>query len=424
MNQTSHAKPTSDPDRVPPISIVRCESPKLRQELNPLPKTTLVREGSVKGHDFSRADRAYGRRGALAPAGFAGVTLPLEPQASATSRVPPISILRWGILAAALCLQITAQAADSLASANAADSLASANAALQAGKADEATSLLDAALKSNPNSAEANNLLCRVEYGLQQFDQAAEHCQKAVSADPNNAVFHDWLGRAIGERASRANFLSAYSLAKKTREEFETAVKLDPKDADALADLGEFDKEAPGAVGGGIDKAGDIANKLDSVDPSRAHILRAEIAEKQKDLGKAEQEYKAATTGPHSAIAWMELANFYRRHERWPEMDSAITSGAAAAAKEKKSAVALANGAGILARTNRNPDLAIKLYSTYLASPGKSEEAPAFEVLTKLARLREKNGDHAGALRDQAAAQALARDYKPAQDLNPQEHKH
>ena len=166
MNQTSHAKPTSDPDRVPPISIVRCESPKLRQELNPLPKTTLVREGSVKGHDFSRADRAYGRRGALAPAGFAGVTLPLEPQASATSRVPPISILRWGILAAALCLQITAQAADSL---------ASANAALQAGKADEATSLLDAALKSNPNSAEANNLLCRVEYGLQQFDQAAEH---------------------------------------------------------------------------------------------------------------------------------------------------------------------------------------------------------------------------------------------------------
>jgi len=307
---------------------------------------------------------------------------------------------------------------------HAADSLAAANTALQAGKADEATSLLNDALKANPKNAEANNLLCRVEYTLQHFDQAAEHCQKAVSAEPNNTRYHLWLGRAIGERASRASFLSAYSLAKKTREEFETAVKLDPHDAEALADLGEFDKEAPGAVGGGMDKAEDVAKKLDAVDPSRAHLLRAAMAEKQKNTPQAEQEFKAAIAGPRSAIAWMELANFYRRRERWPDMDAAINSGAAAAqGKGRKSAIALANGAGILARTNRNPDLAIKLYTSYLDSPDKSEEAPAFEVLTKLARLREKNGDHPGAQRDQAAALALAHDYKPAQDISPQEHK-
>jgi tetratricopeptide (TPR) repeat protein len=331
------------------------------------------------------------------------------------TQVPPISLLRYGIVAVAFALCLPAYSADSL---------ATANAALQAGKADEATKLLNEALKSNPNNPEANNLLCRVEFTLQHFDPAAEHCQKAVSADPNNARDHLWLGRAIGERASRASFLSAYSLAKKTREEFETAVKLDPRDAEALADLGEFDKEAPGAVGGGLDKAEDVAKKLDAVDPARAHILRAEIAEKQKNLPEVEQQYKAATTGPHAALGWMELANFYRRHERWSDLDSAVSSGAAAAAKEKKSAIALANGAGILARANRNPDLAIKLYTEYLASPDKTEEAPTFEVLTKLARLREKNGDHAGAQRDQAAALALAHDYKPAQDISPQEHKH
>jgi tetratricopeptide (TPR) repeat protein len=330
-------------------------------------------------------------------------------------RVPHISHLRCGIVAASLALCLPAYSADSL---------ASANAALQAGKADEATRLLSQDLKANPNNPEANNLLCRVEFAVQHFDPAAEHCQKAVSADPNNARYHLWLGRAIGERASRASFLSAYSLAKKTREEFETAVKLDPHDVEALSDLGEFDKEAPGAVGGGLDKAEDVAKKLDPVDPSRAHILRAEIAEKQKNLPEAEQQYKAATTGPHSAIAWMELANFYRRHERWSDLDSAVDSGASAASKEKHSAIALANGAGILARANRSPNLAIKLYTEYLASPDRTEEAPAFEVLTKLARLREKNGDHAGAQRDQAAAQALAHDYKPAQDISPQEHKH
>lgn len=298
-----------------------------------------------------------------------------------------------------------------------ADSLAPADAALQAGKADEAISLLNAAIKSDPNNAEALNLLCRVEYSLQQFDSAVGHCEKAVSADPQNSIDHWWLGRATGEKASRANFMSAFSLARKTREEFETAVKLDPHNADALSDLGEFYKEAPGAVGGGMDKAEEIAAKLASIDPARGHLLRASIAEKQKDLPTAEKELKAACTGPRAAIGWMELASFYRHQARWDDMESAIKSGEAAAARDKKSAIALANGAGILARANRNPKEAIRLYEKYLASPDKTEEAPAFDVLTRLAKLKQQTGDTAGAQHDKAAALALAHDYKPAQEL-------
>jgi tetratricopeptide (TPR) repeat protein len=296
-------------------------------------------------------------------------------------------------------------------------SLAAANADLQAGKADEATSLLNEALKSDPNNAEADNLLCRVEYTLQQFDQAASHCEKAVSLSSQNARYHLWLGRAIGERASRASFMSAFSLAKKTREEFETAVKLDPRDAEALSDLGEFYKEAPGAVGGGTDKAEDIAKMLDAVDPSRAHNLRGEIAEKQKDLGTAERELKAACTGNRAAIQWMELAGFYRHQERWSDMEAAVKSGEAAASRDKHSGLALYNGASIVARANRQPQEAIKLYESYLASPDKTEDAPAFDALAKLARLRKQTGDQAGAERDRSAALALAHDYKPALEL-------
>ena len=302
-------------------------------------------------------------------------------------------------------------------------SLQAANTALQAGKADEAASLLNDALKSDPNNAEANNLLCRVQYATQHFDQAAASCEKAVGAAPNNAVYHDWLGRAIGERASRASFMSAFSLAKKTREQFEIAVKLDPHDAEALSDLGEFDNEAPGAVGGGTDKAKAIAQQLDAVESSRGHQLHAEIAEKAKDLDAAEKEFKAACTGPRATIQWMELAAFYRRHERWADMDSAIKSGQAAAGHDKNGALALFNAASNLARANRESDLAIKLFEEYVASPNKTEEAPAFEALTRLARLRQKTGDTAGAQRDQAAALALAHDYKPAQEAL-QESKH
>lgn len=301
--------------------------------------------------------------------------------------------------------------------ASASDALGVANAALQAGKADEATSLLNAALKANPNDAQANNLLCRVEYALQQFDAAADHCERAVNLSAQSSSYRLWLGRATGERASRANFMSAFGLARKTREDFEAAVKLDPRNAEALSDLGEFYQEAPGAVGGGMDKAADIANKLSAIDPSRAHQLRAEMAEKDKDLATAEREFKAACTGPRAAIQWMELAGFYRKQQRWPEMDAAVKSGEAAAAHDKRAAVALANGAGTLVRANREPQEALRLYRAYLASPDKTEEAPAFDVLTRVAKLEKQLGDIAGAQRDRAAALALAHEYKPALEL-------
>ena len=113
----------------------------------------------------------------------------------------------------------------------------------------------------------------------------------------------------------------------------------------------------------------------------------------------------------------MQLASFYRRHERWSDMETAIKSGETAASKDKHATVALCNGASILARTNRQLDLAIKLYESYLASPDKTEEAPAFDVLVHLAKLRSQTGDQPGAQREKAAALALAREYKPALDL-------
>ena len=303
-------------------------------------------------------------------------------------------------------------------SAGTASPLAAANAALQAGKADEAVALLNQTLGSDPNNGEANNLLCRVEYLLQQFDPAAGHCEKAVNAASQNARYHLWLGRVTGERAGKANFLSAFSLAKKTREEFETAVRLDPHDAEALADLCEFDKDAPGAVGGGIDKAEVVAKQLDGVDPARAHECRAQIAEKQKNYDAAERELKAAVAaGSHPAFQWMALASFYRKRERWQEMEDAVKSGQAAAARDRHSIVALYNGASTLARANRQTDLAIKLFETYLASPDKTEEAPAFEAYVRLAKLRKAAGDNAGAARERSAALALAHEYKPAQEL-------
>lgn len=297
------------------------------------------------------------------------------------------------------------------------DPLAQANQYLQAGEADKALALLVPDSLPLANLAEEHNLLCRVYFTLERWDQAVGECEQAAKLASEVSDNHMWLGRALGEKADRASFLNAYSLAKRVRAEFERAVQLNPRNAAALADLGEFYSSAPGVVGGGTDKANSIAAQLDKVDPARAHELRARIAAGQKDFTTSEHEFREAiAVSPHPAFQWMTLASFYRGRQRWDEMEAAIHTGVSAAERDKHSAVALYNGSSVLTRANRDPALAAKMLENYLASPLKTEEAPAFVAYTRLARIKDQLGDHDGALQNRASAYELAREYKPAQD--------
>jgi tetratricopeptide (TPR) repeat protein len=294
--------------------------------------------------------------------------------------------------------------------------LAQMNEALQAGQADRALALAGSLPQSGAKNAEAQNLECRVRFTLQQWDAAAGECAQAVELDGQNSSYHLWLGRALGEKAGRASFLSAFSLGKQVRAEFEEAVRLNPRSPEALSDLGSFYKDAPEFMGGGLDKAERVAAQLDKVDPPRAHQLRAELAEQRKDYGTAENELKASiAASAHPAFQWTVLGSFYERRQRWQDMDSAIRSCVAAAAKDKTAGVALYDGAGVLARSKRDPELAAKMLEDYLAGDSMTEEAPAFVAHSRLARLLEGLGDSTGARREQAAAYGLAQEYRPPQ---------
>jgi tetratricopeptide (TPR) repeat protein len=294
------------------------------------------------------------------------------------------------------------------------EGLGQADAALQAGEADRALSVLNAM----PSSAEAHNLRCRVYFTLERWDDAANECEQAVKLDGQSARDHLWLGRALGEKADNASFLSAYNLAKRTRSEFEQAVNLDPHDGEALSDLGEFYSSAPGVVGGGNDKAEALLPAMERVDKARAHILRGRIAESRKDYDSAEREFKqAAATGEHPAFAWMTLASFYRKHEHWDEMEQTVELGYRAAQHDRLAGVALFNGASVLARGKRNLAFAAKMLEEYLDTYPKTEEGPAFVAYTRLAKLKADLGDKNGARQARTTALSLAHDYKPALGL-------
>jgi tetratricopeptide (TPR) repeat protein len=332
-------------------------------------------------------------------------------------------------------LSLTAAAAASLPVQGERGQLAQANAALQSGEADKALGLLDA-LAQPGGPAAAYNLRCRVRFTLEQWDQAATDCAQAVRLDGGSADNQQksddqmWLARALGEKASRASFLNAYSLAKRVRIEFEEAVQLNPRNADALADLGEYYYSAPEVLGGGLDKAERVATQLEGIDAARAHVLRGNIAVARKDYGTAERELKQAIAeSAHPASQWIALAGFYRSQGRWTEMESAVRSGDNAAQRDRSAGVALFDGASMLIKTNRDPARAARMLENYLASSTKTEEAPAFVAHTRLARLKAQLGDAAGANRERAAALALASEYQPARDLklpgmNSQDQKH
>jgi tetratricopeptide (TPR) repeat protein len=284
---------------------------------------------------------------------------------------------------------------------------------LATGRVDQALTTLQQELQTSP-TAEAYNLVCRAYFELESWDAGIPACEKAVSLDPENGLYHLWLGRVYGEKADRSSFLSAASLAGKVRTEFERAVEFSPRNVEARTDLAEFYLEAPGFVGGGKDKARAEADQIVPLNPAMAHWVKGRIAERNKENTAAEQEYRAAIAASQSgARAWLNLAGFYRHMNRLDEMEQALHT---MESSPPDHSAAFVDGASLLFRTGRDPALAVRLLHRYIDSSSTVEEAPVFKAHYLLGEVLEKQGDRAAATEQYRAALAMAHSFRPAQE--------
>lgn len=254
-----------------------------------------------------------------------------------------------------------------------------AQAAYQRTAYDDALQLL-AGLKG----AAAEALRGKAHYGQGDFKRASEELEKAVEAEPGNASYWHWLGRAFGRRAENSSFLTAPRYASRCRNAFEKAVELDPKNLDAIDDLFTYYMEAPGIMGGGRDKAAALAETIKPLSEAQYLYSQAELAKKSRDWDAAEQHLRnAAELEPGKAGHLVDLARLLESRGRFDEADALFRK---ARELEPDKPAVLFDTAAALIESKRSLAEARRLLGEYLKRNLTPDDPPRREAQELLER--------------------------------------
>jgi len=217
-------------------------------------------------------------------------------------------------------------------------------------------------------------LMGRNYYMLADYKKATEALEKAAAADPSSGEIALWVGRAYGRRAETSSPFTAPANASKARQWFERSVQLNSKNTEALSDLFEYYLEAPGFLGGGLDKAQALVVDIAKVDPGEGHWAQARLAEKRKDFNSVEEHLRRAIDASPTRIGrFIDLARFLARQGRFQEADQSIAQAEKIAPNAPKLVYAKAD---LYVKNGRNLELARKLLEQYMSMSLTPEDPP------------------------------------------------
>jgi len=235
-------------------------------------------------------------------------------------------------------------------------------------------------------SAEVHALMGRNYYMLGDFKRASEALEQALAAQPANADFALWLGRAYGRRAETSGPFTAPQYASRARQYFEKSARLNPRNLDALSDLFEYYLEAPGILGGGVDKAQTVAGEMARVDASEGYWAMFKLSEQRKDYSRAEEQLRRAVeAAPRPIGKLIELARFLTRQGRYQEAEQSFERAEKIAPGSPRVMYARAD---LYIRTGRNLDAARSLLERYLSATLTPEDPPRADAIRLLRKVR------------------------------------
>jgi tetratricopeptide (TPR) repeat protein len=227
---------------------------------------------------------------------------------------------------------------------------------------------LKAALPGEQKNAAAHFWLGRAYFELHDFDRAIDAFRRSTDLDPSDSDSHWWLGRAYGNKAARdRSFLGA----RRARQEFETAVQLNPSNVAARRDLLEFYLDAPRILGGGNDKALGQVDAITTIEAIAGRLARAAYWALRRDVPQARAEYGAVLRmKPRTIDAYLEAAEFFEKH---PDVDAlnAVIQGASQIDGSDPRLLYYRGVAG--AQSGREPEQTERSLKAYLMYPEHSD---------------------------------------------------
>ena len=234
--------------------------------------------------------------------------------------------------------------------------------------------------------AETLQLMGQNDFMLGDYKRATDELEKALTLGNPTASLYLWLGRVYGRRAETSNPLSSPGHATHSRRMLEKAVELEPANKEAVGDLLDYYLGAPGFLGGGFDRAEDLAKKMGRTDPAESAYLLALILEKRKDYDAAEQHLRRATElAPKQWGHVMELARFLARRGKTKESDALFEQVATLAPGNPK---VLFYRAETYIEEKRNLPEARTLLEKYLKAPLTPDDPTREEAQQLLAKAK------------------------------------
>ncbi len=159
-------------------------------------------------------------------------------------------------------------------------------------KFEEAKNILEEIIDKNDKNAEAFFLLGKMNMALREFEDASDYFEEAVELNKGSSEYHFWLGRAYGADAMESSVITKAILAPKIKKQFEIAVALDGNNIGARVALAQYYLQAPGIMGGDVDKALEQGKELLKLDEINGRTILAQVYQRKEQNNLADEQYR------------------------------------------------------------------------------------------------------------------------------------
>jgi tetratricopeptide (TPR) repeat protein len=159
------------------------------------------------------------------------------------------------------------------------------------GDFENALVVFEQLIDENDENADAFYWLGRTCFMLRNFEQASEYLEEAIELNDKNADYYFWYGNALGNEIQTANVLKQAMMAGDILEAYENAIEVNPDHVGAHIGAAQYYLQAPGIMGGDIDKAKEQAGILKSLGSKDGDLILIGILVKEEKYDEAEKAY-------------------------------------------------------------------------------------------------------------------------------------